>query len=100
MEGDIRVKSITCDNKGHLFACDINNKCIQVFDVDDGKYLGPLTIDGNREVRCMLKVRWCSALNVLVVLHAPYDGDNDNDDYYFEKYSSAFKTDVLVLKLK
>ena len=34
------VCGVSTDGRGHLFVCDWNNQCIQMFRVGDGRYLG------------------------------------------------------------
>ena len=64
----IRCVSITTDNKGHLFACDANNECIQMFSTD-GIYLGCLVDRGQHGITSPRHVRWCKNTSSLVVVH-------------------------------
>ena len=64
MEEKIGSFGITTDGRGHLFVCDVNNMCIQMFCVRDGAYMGALMIRGLGEP---YRVEWCEATTALVV---------------------------------
>ena len=45
MSQEMNAYGVTMDGRGHLFVCDGNNCCVQMFSVD-GRYLGPMKIEG------------------------------------------------------
>ena len=66
MEEDTNPCSATTNGHGHLFVSDSNNKCIQMFRVLDGGYLGCLVKDDER-LGCPDYIRWCEKVSSLVV---------------------------------
>ena len=59
MENSMGVCGVTTDGRGHLFVADYmsENKCIQIFSVSDGKYLGRL-MKGVETIGNSGKVHW------------------------------------------
>ena len=39
MDWEMTAAGVTADDQGHLFVCDINNKCVHMLSVQDGAYL-------------------------------------------------------------
>ena len=63
---------ITSDGRGHLFVCDgsTGNRCIQMFSVSDGQYLGCLIKYGEQGLGFPYRICWHSASHSLVVAHS------------------------------
>ena len=62
---------LATDGRGHLFISDGQqaNKCIQMFSVSDGQYLGCLIKKGEQGLGCPNGICWHSASHSLVVAH-------------------------------
>ena len=50
MENGLDAFGLTCDERGHLFVCDFDkgNRCVQMFSLPDGEYLGCLIREGEQ----------------------------------------------------
>ena len=61
---------ITTDGRGHLFVSDgVNgNRCIQMFSVSDGQYMGCLTKEGEQGLGHPNTICWHSASHSLAVV--------------------------------
>ena len=59
---------ITTDGNGHLFVCDINNSCIQMFDMNGG-YIGVLLSGGEQGIGNPKWAGWCDDSHSLIVAH-------------------------------
>ena len=68
MEIDMSIWGATADGNGHLFMCDINNSCIQMFSAG-GRYMGPVLKEGDHGLAQPWLVRWCEQTSSLVVVH-------------------------------
>ena len=64
MEKDMSACGVTTDGRGHLFVGDMNNKCIQMFSVSDGQYLGCLI----RDLGDPARIRWWEEKSSLFVM--------------------------------
>ena len=62
------LSGVTTNGRGHLFACDLNHACVQIFSVSNGKYLGRLPNFG-RVLGQPVMVRWCHNKSSLLVVH-------------------------------
>ena len=63
MGKDFNSYGVTADDSGHLFVCDINGHCVQVFSVADGSYLGAILPD----LRNPRRITWCKQTSHLFV---------------------------------
>ena len=68
MNMDMSVWGITSDGHGHLFVCDINNSCVQMFSTS-GRYMGTLLREGDQGLAQPWLIRWCDTTSSLVVVH-------------------------------
>ena len=68
MERDMSVWGATTDGHGHLFVCDINNSCVQMFSAG-GRYMGALLKGGDQGLAQPWLIRWCEKTSSLVVVH-------------------------------
>ena len=66
MEEEFIPDGVTSDNYGHLFVCDDNNLCIQMFRAADGRYMGKLEVDLGRYPR---RILWSEKLSTLIITH-------------------------------
>ena len=85
----IQCVSVTTDDCGHLFVCDMANQCIQMFSTD-GLYLGCLVKKGEHGIGEPKHVRWCKKTSSLIVVHQKYV---HNQGYRY--YISILKTDLM-----
>ena len=69
MQKEMGVRGVTTDGRGHLFLCDLDNSCIQLF-CTDGRYLGVLMRQGEHGLGRPFDIRWCVATSSLVVGHS------------------------------
>ena len=60
--------SITTDECGHVFVCDVNNSCVQVFS-NAGIYLGSILKKEEHDLGRPLHIRWCRNTSSFVLLH-------------------------------
>ena len=56
---------VTTDGRGHLFVADCDNKCIYMFSVSDGQYLGCL-INDLKYLSGPGRLDWCEATSSLI----------------------------------
>ena len=68
MAMDMSVWGITSDGHGHLFVCDINNSCVQMFSTS-GRYMGTVLREGDQGLAQPWLIRWCETTSSLVVVH-------------------------------
>ena len=82
MEKKMKATGATADGCGHLFVGDwmYGNKCIQMFSVSDGQYLGCLMRDGQYIGRMMIKdmgypgkLCWCEKTSNLLAAYSLED---------------------------
>ena len=68
---EIHPSGVTAGGNGHLFVCDNNNKCVQMFSAD-GVHVKTLLRQGQQAIGEPLCIRWCDDddSSVLVVSHA------------------------------
>ena len=57
-------RGVTTDGRGHLFICDTNNECIQMFSIRDGSYMGAVM---KRGLRDPYLIQWCEVTLSLVI---------------------------------
>ena len=67
MKEDLYAYRITSDDHGNLFVCDTANKCMQMFSVSDGRYLGCLFREGEHGFGKPWEVCWCEEMSSLLV---------------------------------
>ena len=69
MEKQITAWSVTTDGKGRLFVCEgpTGNRCVQMFSVSDGEYIGPLIREGEEGLGTPCCIRWREQSSSLVV---------------------------------
>ena len=67
MEEDLNAFGVTSDDHGILFVCDEGNKCIQMFSVSDGQYLGSLIKKVDQDFGVPLLARCCKDMSSLIV---------------------------------
>ena len=65
----IKAPGLSADENGHLFVYDDNNKCVQMFNVADGRYLGTLIESEKQGLGDPVRIVWCSRMSSLVVIH-------------------------------
>ena len=80
----LKAKGLTTDDHGHLFVCDDNNRCVQMFNVADGRYMGTLIKNGEQGLGEPARIRWCSKISSFVIIHLK------NDKWWI----SVYKVDV------
>ena len=68
MNEDLKAHSITSDDNGNLFVCDISNECMQMFSVSDGRYLGCLFREGEHGLGYPCYALWSKEMSSLIVL--------------------------------
>ena len=61
---------ITADRHGHLFVFDAGNRCVQMFSVSDGQYLGSLIKEGEQGLGRLSHMCFISSRSQLVVCHS------------------------------
>ena len=69
MVKDLCAEALTSDGQGHLFACDTNNSCVQMFSADDGRYLGCFLREGEQSLGKPKLIRWCPYSSTILVVH-------------------------------
>ena len=71
MQKSLHAAGLTSDGHGHLFVSDgwYGNRCIQMFSVSDGQYLGCLIKQGEQGLECPNRICWHSESHSLVVAH-------------------------------
>ena len=74
MRKEINASSVTSDGHGHLFVCDTNNSCVQMFS-SEGLYIGTLQQVGDRGLGEPWRVQWCDKTSSVVTVHL-------NDSHY------------------
>ena len=72
MKQEICAEALTTDGLGHLFVCDRDNECIQIFTVD-GTYMGPLLKERRQSLEQPLKLRWNKFKISLVIAHTKHE---------------------------
>ena len=60
---------LAADRKGRLFVTDLSNKCIQMFSVSDGQYLGCFIKEGEQGLGVLGKICFSASTSQLVVSH-------------------------------
>lgn len=65
----LKAQGLTTDDQGHLFVCDDNNECIQMFQVEDGRYMGAVIKEGEQGLGNPCRIRWYSRLSSFVIIH-------------------------------
>ena len=66
MKKNLNIVAVTTDQKGHIFACDNGNRCIQMFAID-GTYLGAMTKCREISVQQSSLICWCKKSSFLVL---------------------------------
>ena len=69
MVKELCAGALTCDGQGHLFACDTNNSCVQMFSADDGRYRGCFLREGEQGLGKPKLIRWCPYSSSMLVVH-------------------------------
>ena len=95
MKNALYAASLGTDRRGHLFVSDgfIGNRCIQMFSVSDGRYLGCLINEGEQGFRCPHRICSHSASYSLVVAHMVsfcWSLSMINMEYWFQFFSLYF----------
>ena len=69
MQKKLDAIGVAYDERGHLFVCDDDkgNRCIQMFSLPDGKYLGCLIREGEQGLGIPCRICWCQESSSLVV---------------------------------
>ena len=60
---------IVSDSHGHLFICDLENKCIHMISVSDGQYMGCLIERGDQGMGSPVWGVWSEETSSLIVAH-------------------------------
>ena len=76
MEKDLDAGNITADDQGNAFVCDLSNKCIQVFSVSDGRFLGCLFKEGEQGLGVPLRICFWGDKSTLLVLDDTFNIKN------------------------
>ena len=63
---EMEAYGVTTDGRGHLFVCDRTNCCVEMFSVD-GRYLGPMEIEGQKSRSFPKWVSYSRSTSSLVV---------------------------------
>ena len=63
MRKKMNAWGVTSDNSGHLFVCDADNKCVQMFSVTDGTYHGPVIKPGDLGIGKPCRICWCEEVS-------------------------------------
>ena len=79
---DIYAKGLTSDGFGRVLVSDRANRCIQMFAVADGRYLGSMLKEGEQGLGTLMWIRWCEKMSSLIVSHGKGD----------ERFISVIKT--------
>ena len=70
MEYNMDARGVTTDGAGRVFVCDpSSNRCVQMFHVADGRYMGPVISEGEQGLGEPYYTRWCNATSSLIVAH-------------------------------
>ena len=71
MQRALHPVSLATDGRGHLFVSDgvMGNRCIQMFSISDGQYLGCLIKEGEQGLGHPYGICWHSASHSLLVAH-------------------------------
>ena len=64
----MRARGIAADEQGHLYVCDADNKCVQMFSLN-GDYLGSVLRYGEQNLGIPNRICWCHKMSSLVVAH-------------------------------
>ena len=62
------AQGVTTDGHGHLFVCDADRGCVQVYSTD-GRCLGVLISEGDGGLGKPMKIRWCESTTSVVIAH-------------------------------
>ena len=60
---------IAAGGEGHLFVFDANNRCILMFSVTDGQYLGCLIKEGEQALGRIGRIYFCESRSQLIISH-------------------------------
>ena len=72
MEHGMCAGGVTTDGRGHLFTCDVNNKCIQMVSVRDGTYVAAVMRERDAlGIPCA--IQWCETGSSIVVTNYKND---------------------------
>ena len=64
MENDMSACGVTTDGRGYLFVGDTKNKCIQMFSVSDGQYLGSIM----KGLGGPTRMQWCEKTSSIIAM--------------------------------
>ena len=64
--------SLTADGNGHIFVCDVGNRCIQMFSTN-GRYMHALIKEGEQDIGMPMVINWNKTRSCLMVLHIHSD---------------------------
>ena len=73
MQCSLRARGIATDENGHLFVCDADNRCVQMFSLD-GDYLGSVLRYGEENMGIPNRICWCQKRSSFVVVHQEKNG--------------------------
>ena len=63
----VDIEAITSDGHSHLFVADELNKCVQIFSISSGQYLGHVLASESNNLVAKWRVRWSNAVSSLIV---------------------------------
>ena len=59
---------VTTDGRGHLFVCDQQNACVQMFSTD-GVYMGTVLLTRENGMFEPSLLRWSDRMSALIIVH-------------------------------
>ena len=74
MVKELCAEALTSDGQGHLFVCDTNNCCMQMFSADDGRYLRCVLREGEQCLGKLKLIRWCPYSSSILLVHKIHEG--------------------------
>ena len=70
-EWQMSAQGVAADEESfYLYVCDVNNRCLQMFSMTDGRYMGALlSDDGKPLLGHMTCISWCKDTQSIAVAH-------------------------------
>ena len=68
MRTNMKPHGVTTDGQGHLFVCDSDNKCIQMFSMD-GEFMGSVLKEETQGFDQLAAICWSWSSNSLILVH-------------------------------
>ena len=64
---------VTTDGRCNILVYDVNNRCLQMFSISDGRYLGVLVKEEYLDLGELMCLGWCHTTSSLIVTHKNKD---------------------------